>query len=151
MYNDPALHTFALALLEGCRHTYTSTPSKIGPESWSWTPKFGDDDPVYVPGTARQQKQRDRHGFWASDARYKGRPEYVESLFYAWRITGQTRYREWAWEAFSAMEKWCKAPYGYAQLADVFRVKPEEWAGEGSQRWIDEQESFWAAETLKYL
>jgi mannosyl-oligosaccharide alpha-1,2-mannosidase len=150
-YDQPYLRTFALALLEGCHHTYTSTPSKIGPETWSWIPKFGFDDPVFAPGTKRQQKEWAETGFWATNTKYKGRPEYVESLFYAWRITGQARYRDWAWEAFSAMEEWCKAPYGYAQLTDVFRVKPEEWPGKGDGRWVDQQESFWAAETLKYL
>ncbi|KAF2877563.1 mannosyl-oligosaccharide alpha-1,2-mannosidase-like protein [Massariosphaeria phaeospora] len=150
-YEQPNLRTFALALLEGCHHTYTSTPSKIGPESWSWIPKFGYDDPEYTPTTNRQQKEWEKMGYWSTDARYKGRPEYVESLFYAWRITGEARYRDWAWEAFSAMETYCKAPFGYAQLTDVFRVKPEEWAGDGEERWIDMQESFWAAETLKYL
>lgn len=151
LYTEPDLRTFALALLEGCHHTYNSTSSKIGPETWSWIPKFGYNDPVYSPQTDRQKKEWMETGFWATDTQYKGRPEYVESLFYAWRITGQPRYRDWAWEAFSAMEKWCKAPYGYAQLSDVFRPKPEEWSGNGEDRWIDEQESFWAAETLKYL
>ncbi|KAF2111105.1 mannosyl-oligosaccharide alpha-1,2-mannosidase-like protein [Lophiotrema nucula] len=150
-YDQPQLHTFALALLEGCHHTYTSTPSKIGPENWSWIPKFGYDDPVYDPQTDRQKQEWRAMGFWAVDEKYKGRPEYVESLFYAWRITGQQRYREWAWEAFSAMDKHCKAPYGYAQLADVFRPTSGEWPGDGEGRWIDMQESFWAAETLKYF
>lgn len=146
LYDEPDLRTFALALLEGCRHTYASTPTHIGPEAWSWTPKFGYENPVYTPQTERQEDQWDASGFWATDTRYRGRPEYVESLFYAWRITGQPRYREWAWEAFSAMEKWSKAPFGYAQLADVYDAKSK-----GEERWLDEQESFWAAETLKYL
>ncbi|KAF2242461.1 glycoside hydrolase family 47 protein [Trematosphaeria pertusa] len=150
-YDEPYLRTFALALLEGCHHTYTSTPSKIGPESWSWIPEFGYDDPIYTPDTTRQVKEWKAMGFWSTSPQYKGRPEYVESLFYAWRMTGEQRYRDWAWEAFSAMDKHCKAPYGYAQLTDVFRVKPEEWSGLGYGRWIDMQESFWAAETLKYL
>jgi mannosyl-oligosaccharide alpha-1,2-mannosidase len=150
-YDEPDLHTFALALLEGCHHTYTSTPSKIGPEAWSWIPKFGYDDPIYAPETERQKSEWNKMGFWSTSPQYKGRPEYVESLFYAWRITGEQRFREWAWEAFSAMEQWCKAPYGYAQLSDVFRPRPEEWPREGEGRWTDEQESFWTAETLKYL
>ncbi|PSN69513.1 seven-hairpin glycosidase [Corynespora cassiicola Philippines] len=151
-HDEPYLRTFALALLEGCHHTYTSTPTKIGPEIWSWIPKFNDEDgPLYAPDSERRKAEWKDLGFWATDARYKGRPEYVESLFYAYRITGEERFREWAWEAFQAMEKHCKAPYGYAGLLDVFD------GGEGGtekkteERWIDEQESFWAAETLKYL
>jgi mannosyl-oligosaccharide alpha-1,2-mannosidase len=145
-YDQPYLRTFALALLEGCRHTYTSTPTKIGPETWSWIPKFSYDDPLYVVETTRQQREVLKSGFWAREPTYKGRPEYVESLFYAWRVTGEQRYREWAWEAFSAMEEHCKAPFGYAQLADVYDTQTK---GEG--KWVDLQESFWPAETLKYL
>jgi mannosyl-oligosaccharide alpha-1,2-mannosidase len=145
-YNEPYLRTFALALLEGCHHAYTSTPTKIGPETWSWTPKFSYDDPLFVPETPRQKKEASDTGIWARDPSYKGRPEYVESIFYAWRITGQQRYRDWAWDAFSALEQHCKAPFGYAQLADVYDTRTTD-----KTKWVDVQESFWAAETLKYL
>jgi len=60
-----------------------------------------------------------------ADSRYKLRPEYVESLFYAWRVTGEARYREWAWEAFENMEKWCKTEWGFAGLRDVMHVPPD--------------------------
>jgi mannosyl-oligosaccharide alpha-1,2-mannosidase len=142
-YKQPSLRTFALALLEGCRHVYTSTPTHIGPETWSWTPKFSFDAPLFSPKDERSKQEWEQSGFWSTEPEYKGRPEYVESLFYAWRITGEQRYRDWAWEAFAAMEEHCKAPFGYAQLADV-------WA-QGEDNWVDMQESFWAAETLKYL
>jgi len=143
-YDQPSLRTFAFALLEGCRHVYTSTATKIGPETWSWTPKFSYDEPHFAPNTERQKEEWTKSGVWSTEPAYKGRPEYVESLFYAWRITGEQRYRDWAWEAFAAMEEHCKAPYGYAQLADVREAN-------GEDNWVDMQESFWAAETLKYL
>ncbi|ORY11340.1 mannosyl-oligosaccharide alpha-1,2-mannosidase-like protein [Clohesyomyces aquaticus] len=149
-YDDKYLRTFALALLEGCRHTYVSTPSHIGPESWSWIPKFGFDDPVYAPATPRQLSEWETSGFWSTDAKYRGRPEYLESLFYAWRITGEARYRDWAWEAWVALEKHTKAEFGFAELRDVYRVKEEEWSGDGKGRWVDRQESYWVAETIKY-
>lgn len=143
-YDDEGIGLFALALLEGCRHTYDSTTSQIGPETWSWTPKLSYDSPIYSPDTPREKAEWRTSGFWSTDPSYKGRPDYVESLFYAHRITGQARFRDWAWDAFTAMEQHCKAPYGYAQLADVYEV-------DGKGKWIDMQESFWAAETLKYL
>ncbi|KAF1913147.1 glycoside hydrolase [Ampelomyces quisqualis] len=142
-YDQPSLRTFALALLEGCRHVYTSTPTNIGPETWSWTPNNSYSKPLFSPKSSRHEHEWTKTGFWSTQPAYKGRPEYVESLFYAWRITGEQRYRDWAWDAFTAMEKHCKAPFGYAQLADVWN--------EGEGNWVDTQESFWAAETLKYL
>ncbi|EMD88229.1 glycoside hydrolase family 47 protein [Bipolaris maydis ATCC 48331] len=145
-YTEKPLRTFALALLEGCHHAYTSTPTKIAPETWSWTPKFSYDKPLFAPETPRQKKEASTTGIWSRDPAYKGRPEYVESIFYAWRITGEQRYRDWAWDAFSALEKYCKAPFGYAQLADVYDTSSKD-----ETRWVDVQESFWAAKTLKYL
>ena len=54
------------------------------------------------------------------------RPEIVESFFYLWRVTRDERYRDWGWQAFQAFE-------------EHFRTKD------------NTQQSFWLAETLKYL
>ena len=34
--------------------------------------------------------------------------ETVESLFVLWRITGDTKYQEWGWKIFQAIEKVCR-------------------------------------------
>ncbi|OAL47812.1 seven-hairpin glycosidase [Pyrenochaeta sp. DS3sAY3a] len=154
-HDQPPLRTFALALLDGCRHAYASSPTHIGPETWAWMPKVSYDEPLYTPQTDRQRAEARASGIWSLDPTYKGRPEYIESLFYAWRVTGEPRYRDWAWEAFEALEAHCKAPFGYAQLGDVYDGSAPmavggEKEGGGKEKWIDMQESFWAAETLKY-
>ncbi|WWC63138.1 uncharacterized protein I303_105738 [Kwoniella dejecticola CBS 10117] len=77
------------------------------------------------------------------DGRNILRPETVESLFLAYRSTGDEKYREWGWEVFQAFEKWCKVPSGgYAGIEDVQTVPPKQ---------LDRMETFWLAETLKYL
>ncbi|KAF2403436.1 seven-hairpin glycosidase [Trichodelitschia bisporula] len=139
----PDLVPLGLALLDGCRHVYAASPLGIGPESWSWIPSGGQRAGAFEPKSQRAKDELAQHGFWTAKAYYKLRPEYVESLFYAWRITGQSRYREWAWEAFQAWERWCRTELGYAGVQDVM-------AKEGEVRLDDEAESFWAAETLKY-
>ena len=50
--------------------------------------------------------------------------------------------RQWGWEIFSAIERGCKTTYGFGNHPDVRNVnrKPE-----------DRMESFFPAETLKYL
>ncbi len=133
------------ALLEACHHSYSSSATNIGPEVLSWVPNIGQNQTgVFEPESEEQRKQLDQNGFWAMDPKYRLRPEYVESLFYGWRITGEQRYRDWAWEAFQAIERACRAEYGYAAIADV--TKPPE-----QIQLLDESESFWGAETLKYL
>jgi endoplasmic reticulum Man9GlcNAc2 1,2-alpha-mannosidase len=50
------------------------------------------------------------------------RPETVESIFIAYRLTGAQKYRDYAWKIFEAIEKHCKLPdagSGYATIVDV--------------------------------
>jgi hypothetical protein len=50
-------------------------------------------------------------------------PETVESLFIAWRLTGDARYRAYAWGIFEAIERHCRLPAGgYATVLDVDTV-----------------------------
>ena len=73
---------------------------------------------------------------------YLLRPEAVESFFILNQLTGDPVYREWGWEVFQAIEKYCKTTYAYGELANVqdTSIKPR-----------DKMESFFLAETLKYL
>jgi mannosyl-oligosaccharide alpha-1,2-mannosidase len=44
----------------------------------------------------------------------------VESLFIAFRLTGDRRYRDWGWEIFQAIERHCKIESGgYASVLNV--------------------------------
>ena len=73
---------------------------------------------------------------------YLLRPETVESFFVLYHLTGDPIYREWGWEVFQAIERYCRTEAGYGQLKDVHRVgRPPE----------DKMESFFLAETLKYI
>jgi hypothetical protein len=71
------------------------------------------------------------------------RPETVESLFLSWRLTGDVRYRNYAWGIFSSIEKHCRvASGGFATVLDVDTVPVS---------LEDKQETFFLSETLKYL
>jgi Glycosyl hydrolase family 47 len=51
------------------------------------------------------------------------RPETVESLFTAFRLTGDQRYRDQGWAIFQAIEKHCRIPSGgYATIVNVDEV-----------------------------
>lgn len=73
---------------------------------------------------------------------YLLRPETVESFFILYQLTGDPVYREWGWEAFQAIERYCKLEGGYGSLKDVSNTggRPE-----------NKMESFFLAETLKYI
>ncbi|GEM06966.1 mannosyl-oligosaccharide alpha-1,2-mannosidase, glycoside hydrolase family 47 protein [Rhodotorula toruloides] len=77
------------------------------------------------------------------DARNILRPETAESLFVAYRVTGNPIYRTWGWTIFEAFEKHCKLPAGgYASIRDVDALPVQH---------EDRMETFWLSETLKYL
>ncbi|KAI9800803.1 MAG: hypothetical protein M1825_003586 [Sarcosagium campestre] len=135
---------FGVELLEGCHHMYAATPSGIGPEAMGWLPADTYPNATTYPTTERGKAQLFEHGFWAGWPVYKLRPEYVESVFYAWRLTGNQTYRDWAWDAFTTIENITRAEYGYASVANVM-VPPS------AIQLYDDSESFWSAETLKYL
>lgn len=54
------------------------------------------------------------------DSRYMLRPETVESLFIAYRLTGDEKYRQHGWDIYEAIEKHCRVPSGgYATVINV--------------------------------
>ncbi|KAI3429765.1 hypothetical protein D9Q98_010078 [Chlorella vulgaris] len=70
------------------------------------------------------------------------RPEALEAMWYMWRLTHDWKYRVWAWEIFQAFETHSKAEAGYSGVKDVRAAEPVH---------DDTQQSFFLAETLKYL
>ena len=70
------------------------------------------------------------------------RPEAVESFFILNQLTGDPVYREWGWEVFQSIEKYCRTEKGYGALSNVQDTNP---------RPRDSMESFFIAELLKYL
>ncbi len=110
------------------------------------------------------------------DASYKLRPETVESLFILHKITGDPIYREWGWEIFQSIEKYCRTDIAYGKLKDVMvkrnpEVEDQMVSREGHiqcvkykvmsvsisvlmishSRFLHLKESFFLGETLKYL
>ena len=77
------------------------------------------------------------------DAHNLLRPETMESLFVLWRVTGKPHFQEWAWAIFRAFQLHTRVEGGgYANLDSCLQVPPPK---------RDKMESFWLAETLKYL
>ncbi|KAF4125781.1 mannosyl-oligosaccharide alpha-1,2-mannosidase [Geosmithia morbida] len=132
---------FGIELANSYYSAYTSTASGIGPEGFQWTIAGDDSTGGAPPGD--WQGFYDKAGFWVTSSYYILRPETVESLYYAYRVTGDSKYQDFAWDAFQRIQTLCRSGVGYAGLADVT-------VQSGSSQY-DLQESFWAAETLKYL
>jgi len=168
--NRSDIFDFGLQLLEGCWHMYNSTPTGISPEGfplprsseidmlvWKWK----SNDTIDEPHTQISRKEFASYGFWTINRNYYLRPgtfplppfplhiltqvgvETMESLFYAYRLTGNKTYADRAWQAFTYISALTRAPHGYSSIRDV--MTPGGWYQ------ADSQESFWLAETLGYL
>lgn len=71
------------------------------------------------------------------------RPEFIESLYYFYVLTGDRKYQDIGWRIFQAFEKYSKCKYGYTTIGDVDNPKK---LNPG-----DFMETFWLGETLKYF
>lgn len=128
-YGMPESHLrLAEQLLYTCYLTYANQPTFLAPEiSYFYTREGVTSDMSVKSG----------------DAHCLLRPEFVESLFYVYDVTKNATYKEWGWKVAQAIEKHAKVESGYTSIGNVRNVdnlKPR-----------DMMESFFLAETLKYL
>jgi mannosyl-oligosaccharide alpha-1,2-mannosidase len=85
-----------------------------------------------------------KNGFYITDSNYDLRPEVLESYYYAYRITGDPKYQEWAWDAFVHINRTARPPNG-SGFSSFRDVNDPTGGGYG-----DNQESFLFAEVMKY-
>jgi mannosyl-oligosaccharide alpha-1,2-mannosidase len=113
----------ARALMYTCFQMYQRTATGLSPEYVT----FGGDADFVVPGQV---------------AFYLLRPEAAESLFVLHQLTGEQVYRDWGHAMMTSIHRYCRTQYGYGAFPDVRDPlgRPE-----------DRMESFFLAETLKYL
>lgn len=114
-------------LLETCYQTYMRQPTNLAPEITYFNLNAAPD--IYV-------KSNDAHNLL--------RPEFVESLYYFYALTGNTSYQDMGWTIFQAFEAHTKVPTGgYTSIGNVKSVL--------NKRPRDMMESFFLGETLKYF
>lgn len=115
--------------------------SGIGPEGFAYVSSDGNYTGNSLP-SASQIAFNQQNGFYVTTGYYILRPEVLESNFYAWRATGDTKYLDRAASAIDSFNKYLPASVAYAGLFDVSNPTSGQY---------DDMESFWFAEVLKYL
>ncbi|KAI1812221.1 glycoside hydrolase family 47 protein [Poronia punctata] len=171
LFDRPADLEVAAELTDGCVWSYSGTPSGIAPEIFFYIPcSSSAEDADDCQWSDRRWKDEVKK-YWASgeqadtmtdkkiaeiieqrrlplgmvdvyDKRYQLRPEAIESVFYMYRLTGDAKWMDKAWDMFTAIEKHTRTEYAAAALRDVTERRPDQ---------VDSMESFWLAETLKYF
>ncbi|KAG6811841.1 hypothetical protein H0H92_005572 [Tricholoma furcatifolium] len=144
LLNNDTIVQIALDLVDACWNTYASTATGIGPEVFAYVSSDGD----YTGGdspTVEQLAFNTQHGFYITASDYILRPEVLESNFYAWRVSGDTKYVDRAAAAVKSFNTYLSVNGAYAGLNDVNNatITPD--------TMVNDMESFWFAEVLKYL
>ncbi|PPJ52464.1 hypothetical protein CBER1_10485 [Cercospora berteroae] len=168
VFEQPEEMDTARELVDGCLWAYNSTTTKIMPEIFTalpcekpdWEDCAWDEDAWYravagksSTGVARAQYTETAQEVIANsklapgfvrvtDSRYILRPEAIESVFVLYRVTGDVRFQYQAWEMFQAITNATRTSIAFAALQDVTKE---------DKALIDNMESFWTAETLKYF
>ncbi|XP_041963048.1 mannosyl-oligosaccharide 1,2-alpha-mannosidase IA isoform X1 [Alosa sapidissima] len=114
----------AAEITHTCHESYARSATKLGPEAFRFD--------AGAEATATR----------LSDRYYILRPEVIESYMYMWRLTHDPKYRQWGWEAVEALEKHCRTESGFSGIRDVYSSVASH---------DNMQQSFFLAETLKYL
>ncbi|XP_038657937.1 mannosyl-oligosaccharide 1,2-alpha-mannosidase IB isoform X2 [Scyliorhinus canicula] len=124
--DDKAGHYLQLGaeIAHTCHQSYDRTVLKLGPEAFKFD---GGTEAVAL-------RQNEKY--------YILRPEVIETYWYMWRFTHDPKYRQWGWEAAQAIDKYCRVIGGFSGVKDVYSSSPA---------YDDVQQSFFLAETLKYL
>ncbi|CAO2651672.1 Nn.00g042420.m01.CDS01 [Neocucurbitaria sp. VM-36] len=157
----------ARKLVNGCIWAYDSMPTGVMPETFRMIPCHDEEDCTWdinkwheavkssysADYNTLQWEVQDiikadglQPGYAKiSDPRYLLRPEAIESIFILYRITGDPTLQDTAWRMFEAINNATKTEIAYSAIADV--TLPQ---GQETQK-LDECESFWMAETLKYF
>eukprot|EP00930_Biecheleria_cincta_P027934 TRINITY_DN19516_c0_g2_i1.p1 TRINITY_DN19516_c0_g2~~TRINITY_DN19516_c0_g2_i1.p1 ORF type:complete len:700 (+),score=129.99 TRINITY_DN19516_c0_g2_i1:24-2102(+) len=124
---DSRWETTAAGITETCYQMYNRQPSNLAPEASS---------------LIRGGNQGQDMSVWNNAGHYLLRPEAAEAIFYMFYYTGDPKYRRMAGKIMEAIERHTKVAFGYSAVGDVRRSPP-------SHR--NEMETFFMAETLKYL
>ncbi|KAK2610992.1 hypothetical protein N8I77_004375 [Diaporthe amygdali] len=135
-----------MRIARGCAWAYSAFPTGLMPEIFGllscpskepcqWDEKLWDEEGDQSLNIKGIQHARDR--------RYILRPEAIESIFYAYRVTGREELRDIAWEMFQSIVNATETPIAYSAISDV--------TAHGDTDKMNSMESFWTSETLKYF
>ncbi|KAF8496532.1 glycoside hydrolase [Russula emetica] len=139
--NNDTIVNIGLQLNDGCWNTYAGDATGIGPEAFAYISADGDFT-GYVDPSKDQLAFYQKHGYYITVPYYIHRPEVLESNFYAWRVTGNQTYLERARSAIKSFNRYLSTPTGFTGIYDV---------NNSTIPRVDETQSFWFAEVLKYL
>lgn len=146
---------FGLRIAETCWTVANSMPSGLPPRAFKWvddklTPgtKGNPLPPVYLEAFANET------GFWPTQRSYTLESDLFETMYYAYRMTGDTKWQDRAWDMFLTINSTCRVENGFVGIKDVTVNTRLDLKGAlvfDNNQWINKMEGEWMSRTLKYL
>lgn len=117
----PQLTALGVAAADGCHQTYNQTITGLGPIGWAWYNSSNLAYNVEDDNDASERKFAAQHGFFIpqGDESWESRPEEIESIFYGHRITGDSRWAEYNWQIFQAINNTARNDVAFATVNNV--------------------------------
>ncbi|KAJ5536746.1 mannosyl-oligosaccharide alpha-1-2-mannosidase 1B [Penicillium frequentans] len=138
----PDITELGVKVADSCHLWYNQTLTGLGPSSIGWYNASNQPyDSSYNNATYRAEASK--YGYFIEDPSYRSYPEPLESIFYAYRVTGDKRWQDYNWEIFNALNTTRSKSVPYAEITDV----NEPYGG----TLVNYVSSFYFAEVLKYL
>lgn len=168
LLGDESITKLGLDWTKGCYHLYQTTTTGLGPLAWAWFNSSGQtfDKQSENDGAALRSAAARGYFIPASLENWFSRPEPLESVFYAYRLTGDQQWADANWKIFQAINTTARTPEAFAAVNNVdmpygtyftfncaLRFMTTNWddflllGGAMS----DNLDSFFFAEVLKYL
>ncbi|KAF4972268.1 hypothetical protein FZEAL_9628, partial [Fusarium zealandicum] len=146
---------FGLALTETCWSIAKSMPAGLPPHEFRWV------DAELTPNTPRNPLAPPEYedlaaetGIWPVNPEYRLRGDVFESMYYAYRMTGDTMWQDRAWDLFKRINATCRVDNGFTGLRDVTVKGGRDLQGNKVEKHsllLNRMEPAWMSETLKYL
>ncbi|KAJ5574701.1 mannosyl-oligosaccharide alpha-1-2-mannosidase 1B [Penicillium hetheringtonii] len=139
----PDILELGVKVTDSCHWLYNTTVTGLGPSTIAWYNEHNEayDNSYNTNSTTRSYAAK--YGYFIEDPSYRSYPEPIESFWYAYRITGDTRWQDYNWEIFQALNTTRSKSVPYAEISDVNAP----FGGE----LVNYVSSFYFAEVLKYL
>ena len=103
----PSFSSLGLAVADSCHAFYNTTKTGLGPLAWAWYNASNEAyDPSWDTNTTYRESAKE-FGYFIPDGdeQYDSFPETIESIFYAYRITGDTKWQDYNWDIYKSLIK----------------------------------------------
>ncbi|UPK96093.1 hypothetical protein LCI18_007028 [Fusarium solani-melongenae] len=146
---------FGLRIAETCWTVASSMPSGLPPRAFKWI------DAELTAGTRRNplppvhfETFANKTGFWPTQRSYTLDSDLFETMYYAYRMTGDIKWQDRAWDMFVKINSTCRVSNGFVGINDVTVKDGYDMEGgpvQDKDQWINKMEGEWMSRTLKYL